>query len=203
MNFNEVIDWQKVNGLVPVIVQNSLNGQVLMHAYMDPLALESTLETGFLYFFSRSKQRLWMKGETSGNKLRLKSLQLDCDNDTLLAKVEPSGPTCHLGDASCFSSNDSELPGWQVIFDLEQKIIQRQNQAEKNSYTQELYKQGINKVAQKVGEEATETVVASLAESNEALANEAADLIYHLLVLLQLRNLSLNDVAEVLQKRAS
>ena len=197
----ETIDWQKVNNLVPVIVQNSQSAQVLMLGYMNKEALQQTLQTKKVTFFSRTKQRLWVKGETSGDYLELQDIMQDCDNDSLLILANPIGPTCHKGSTACFANNQSIT--WQHLYNLETTIKQRFLDKPKGSYTTELINKGINTIAQKVGEEATETVIAALNETNQALCNEAADLIFHLLVLLNFRGLLLVDVIAVLMERAN
>lgn len=190
------LDWQKQNGLVPAIVQDADSLQVLMLGYMNADALAQTLATGNVTFYSRSKQRLWVKGETSGNFLKLIKLEADCDNDTLLVQAKPSGPACHLGRNSCFP----EAPQ-HFLHTLEQRIAARKTASPESSYSRRLMDKGLPKVAQKVGEEAVETVIAALAEDRPALLNESADLIYHLLLLLQTKEVALNDVIAVLKQR--
>lgn len=192
------IDWQKCAGLLPAIVQHVNSGQVLMLGFMNSLALEQTLKTQKVTFYSRTKQALWVKGETSGHYLQFHDCFLDCDSDALLILAMPAGPTCHRNTAACFH-NDAYT--WQPLRDLENKLIERRQQKSEDSYTVKLLEKGIHKVAQKVGEEATETVIAALVESDERVCNEAADLLYHLLVLLQARNLSIAQVFSVLHSR--
>lgn len=192
------IDWEKIKNLVPVIVQHYETGQVLMLGYMNQQALTTTLQTNKLTFYTRSRKSLWTKGETSGNYLNLKQLDLDCDQDAILALVEPEGPTCHLGNNSCF--NSTMFIG-QTLTSLESVIKQREVEKPANSYTCELLDKGINKIAQKVGEEAVETVIAALKEDDERLCNEMADLLYHLLVLLRARNLPISSVFNLLTTR--
>ncbi|RUO78756.1 bifunctional phosphoribosyl-AMP cyclohydrolase/phosphoribosyl-ATP diphosphatase [Idiomarina tyrosinivorans] len=188
--------WQKMQQQLPCIVQDSLTGTVLMQGYVTPEAVAETLQSGWVTFFSRSKQRLWTKGEQSGNRLQLVSLHSDCDNDSLLALVEPLGPTCHLGTNSCFAEASAPL-----LQQLEQTIVQRQQQASSASYTAKLLQQGINKVAQKVGEEGVEVALAAVAEDRDALLNESADLLFHLLLALRARDCELKDVLAVLAER--
>lgn len=197
---SESLDWKKGNGLLPAIVQDVNTGSVLMLGYMNEESLALTLTTNKVTFFSRSRQSLWMKGgEISGNYLDLISITADCDNDTLLVMANPQGPTCHLGTPSCFENNQDHA--WQVLQNLETTIKQRQVTMPSDSYTADLISEGVNKVAQKVGEEAIETVIAALKESDKNLCNETADLLYHLLVLLRCRALSITDVLDVLKAR--
>lgn len=191
------IDFTKGNGLVPVIIQDYATLQVLMLGFMNQEALEQTTREGRVTFFSRSKNRLWTKGETSGNYLYVKDIQDDCDNDTILIKVNPSGPTCHKGSNSCFG--DDTAKGF--LYNLEQIINQRIDDNEPDSYTNKLFKKGINKVAQKVGEEAVELVIESKDNNDELFKNEAADLLYHLLILLKAKGCSLQEIEEVLRER--
>jgi phosphoribosyl-ATP pyrophosphohydrolase/phosphoribosyl-AMP cyclohydrolase len=191
------IDFTKGNGLVPVIIQDNATLQVLMLGYMNQEALELTKKEGKVTFFSRSKNRLWTKGETSGNFLFVKEISSDCDNDSLLVKVNPAGPTCHTGSNSCFGEDTPR----GFIYHLEQVINQRIDDDEKNSYTNKLYRKGINKVAQKVGEEAVELVIESKDTNDDLFKNEAADLLYHLLILLKIKGTSLHEIEEVLKER--
>ena len=191
------IDFTKGNGLVPVIIQDYATLQVLMLGFMNQEALEQTSKEGKVTFFSRSKNRLWTKGETSGNYLYVKDIQDDCDNDTILIKVNPAGPTCHKGSNSCFG--DDTAKGF--LYNLEQIINQRIDDNEPDSYTNKLFKKGINKVAQKVGEEAVELVIESKDNNDELFKNEAADLLYHLLILLKAKGCSLQEIEEVLRER--
>jgi phosphoribosyl-ATP pyrophosphohydrolase/phosphoribosyl-AMP cyclohydrolase len=193
------IDWTKGDGLVPAIAQDAKSLRVLMLGYVSQESLAATLSTGLVTFFSRSKQRLWQKGETSGNVLRLRSIKVDCDNDTLLMLVDADGPTCHLGTRSCFG--DESAPNLSVIADLAATIHMRHHLPQHGSYTSKLFEEGLNRIAQKVGEEAVETVIAATTES-PAMASEAADLIYHLLVLLEASHTNLKDVLKVLHDRA-
>jgi phosphoribosyl-AMP cyclohydrolase / phosphoribosyl-ATP pyrophosphohydrolase len=191
------IDFSKGNGLVPVVIQDSNTLQVLMLGYMNEEALEKTEKEGKVTFFSRSKNRLWTKGESSGNWLFVKEILADCDNDSLLIKVNPAGPTCHKGTISCFGDNTPK----GFIFQLEQIINQRIDNDVNDSYTNKLYKKGINKVAQKVGEEAVELVIEAKDENIDLFKNEAADLLYHVLILLKAKGINLQDIEEVLQIR--
>lgn len=192
------IDFNKTNGLVPVIIQNFLNGQVLMLGYMNEAALNKTKDEGKVTFFSRSKNRLWTKGESSGNFLRVKSIAIDCDKDTILIKVDPVGPTCHTGAVSCF--NEDTYKGF--LYELEHTIAQRIGENDEASYTYNLFKSGINKMAQKVGEEAVELVIEAMTDNEDLFKNEAADLLYHLLILLKAKNINLEKVEQVLALRS-
>lgn len=192
------INFDKSNGLIPVIIQHFLNGQVLMLGYMNEAALQKTTDEGKVTFFSRSKDRLWTKGEQSGNFLMVKSIAVDCDNDTLLIKAEPLGPTCHTGAVSCF--NEQTNKGF--LYELENTIHQRIDDHNEGSYTYNLFKSGINKMAQKVGEEAVELVIEAMSDNETLFKNEAADLLYHFLILLKAKNLSLEDVEQVLANRS-
>jgi len=191
------IDFTKGNGLAPVIIQDNTTLQVLMLGHMNQEAFEQTSKEGKVTFFSRSKNRLWTKGETSGNYLYVKDIQDDCDNDTILIKVNPAGPTCHKGSNSCFG--DDTAKGF--LYNLEQIINQRIDDNDPDSYTNKLYKKGINKVAQKVGEEAVELVIESKDNNDNLFKNEAADLLYHLLILLKAKGCSLQEIEEVLKER--
>ena len=191
------LDFEKSNGLIPVVVQSETTKQVLMLGYMNEEALLKTQEEGVVTFFSRSKNRLWTKGESSGNFLNVKSIKEDCDNDTLLIMAEPMGPTCHKGTKSCFD-NDSNNG---FIYQLEATIDQRINSQDDSSYTKKLVERGINKVAQKVGEEAVEVVIEAKDDNEELFLNECADLMYHYLVLLKAKGYSLKDVEDVLIER--
>ncbi len=191
------IDFNKTNGLVPVIIQDEITLQVLMLGYMNEEAFVKTKQEAKVTFFSRSKNRLWTKGETSGNFLYVKDIKLDCDNDTLLIKVNPQGPTCHTGATNCF--NEETAKGF--LYMLEKTISQRIDDNDENSYTNKLFKRGINKVAQKVGEEAVELVIEAKDNNDDLFLNEAADLMFHLIVLLTAKNYRLEDVIKVLQTR--
>jgi phosphoribosyl-ATP pyrophosphohydrolase/phosphoribosyl-AMP cyclohydrolase len=191
------IDFTKGNGLVPVVIQDSSTLQVLMVGYMNEKAFNKTNAERKVTFFSRSKNRLWTKGETSGNYLNVVDISTDCDNDSILIKAHPSGPTCHTGSTSCFGE---ETPKG-FIYKLEQIIYQRITDNAEESYTNKLYKKGINKIAQKVGEEAVELVIEAKDDNIDLFKNEAADLIYHLLILLRARGVNLQSIEEVLKER--
>jgi len=195
------LDWEKVDNLMPVIVQNRTSGKVLMLGYVNQEALNATLESGKMTFFSRTKQRLWCKGEESGNFLNVLEISTDCDNDTLLAIVEPIGPTCHLGTESCFKGEIQ--PALTFIGDLEKIIAARKGADPKSSYTASLYARGTKRIAQKVGEEGVEVALAAMAKDMAELTCEGADLIYHLTVLLQNEGLALADIATKLHERHS
>ncbi|WP_242918793.1 bifunctional phosphoribosyl-AMP cyclohydrolase/phosphoribosyl-ATP diphosphatase HisIE [Pontibacter liquoris] len=198
-----MLDFDKMGGLVPAVIQDNITGQVLMLGYMDQEALQKTQEEKLVTFFSRTKNRLWTKGETSGNTLEVISITSDCDNDTLLIKVKPNGPTCHTGATSCFGEEESadRATGIRFLAQLENVIQQRKGNPVEGSYTNFLFDKGINKIAQKVGEEAVETVIDAVAGKLETMKGEAADLLYHLLVLLAASGLELKDVVAVLQER--
>ena len=196
---NQKIDFKKSNGLVPVIVQHYKTNTVLMLGYMNEEALEKTKELGKATFFSRSKSRLWTKGETSGNFLIVKDILIDCDQDTILIKADPQGPTCHTGSDTCF---DEEIkPNNDFLYQLEGIIADRKNNPTEESYTVSLFRKGVNKIAQKVGEEATEVVIEAIDNNRERLKEETADLLYHLLVLLAEKDISLSEISEVLRNR--
>ncbi|MCJ2375383.1 bifunctional phosphoribosyl-AMP cyclohydrolase/phosphoribosyl-ATP diphosphatase HisIE [Vibrio sp. ZSDZ34] len=197
----ERIDWEKVDGLVPAIIQDFQSSQVLMMGYMNPEALEKTLETEHVTFFSRTKSRLWTKGETSGNVLQLKNISLDCDNDTLLLKVEPVGPTCHTGTTTCFDADNQEESQMVWLHQLEQLLAARKDADPQSSYTASLYGRGTKRISQKVGEEGVEVALAATSGDKAELVCESADLIYHLMVLLQDQGLSMNDVVNKLKER--
>lgn len=194
----ETLDWDKNAGLIPAVIEDAVSGRVLMLAYMNRESLQKTLETKRVTFFSRSKGRLWMKGETSGNFLNLVDLAADCDKDTLLVTVNAEGPACHLGTTSCFGDLQSR---WQFLRDLEVLLASRKGADPATSYTASLYARGTKRIAQKVGEEGVETALAATVHDREELRNEAADLVYHLLVLLQAENLELADVIDILRER--
>lgn len=191
------IDFDKQGGLVPAIVQDARTRQVLMLGYMNKEALDQTRAQGKVTFYSRSKKRLWTKGETSGNFLWVKNILPDCDQDCLLIEVEPSGPTCHRGTTACFANDHSAA----FLYQLEQVIADRIDSKATHSYTHALYQKGINKIAQKVGEEAVELIIEAKDENEMLFKNEAADLLYHFLVLLKAKQYTLQEVEAVLQKR--
>lgn len=192
-NFNKNQDE-----LLPVIIQNTSTLQVLMLGYMNSEAFEKTKAEGKVTFFSRSKNRLWTKGEESGNMLIVNELQIDCDDDTILVKASPAGPTCHTGSTSCFKEETAK----GFIYSLERTINDRIDTDDANSYTNKLYKRGINKVAQKVGEEAVELVIEAKDNDADLFKNEAADLMYHYLILLKAKGYSLTDIEKVLKERS-
>jgi phosphoribosyl-ATP pyrophosphohydrolase/phosphoribosyl-AMP cyclohydrolase len=194
-----IIDWAKNDGLVPAIVQDVRSLRVLMLGYFNRESLAATEQTGFVTFYSRSKQRLWKKGESSGHVLRLKDIKLDCDNDTLLIIAEPAGPTCHLGTQSCFG--DDKTPSLAVLGDLAATIRERRMHPQAGSYTAKLFGEGIPRIAQKVGEEGVEVALAASAGGSK-LAEEIADLVYHLSVLLEACDMEWSDVMKVLADRA-
>lgn len=192
-------DFEKGGGLLPAIVQDHITGKVLMLGYMNAEALNQTQETGKVTFYSRSKERLWVKGETSGNHLILMEIAEDCDKDTILVKAEPQGPTCHTGADTCFNETNSN----PITFlnQLTAIIADRKANPSEDSYTASLFKLGINKVAQKVGEEAVEVVIEAKDDNEDLFLNESADLLFHLMVLLTHKGYSLDDVVKVLQGR--
>jgi phosphoribosyl-ATP pyrophosphohydrolase/phosphoribosyl-AMP cyclohydrolase len=194
-----VLDWDKMDGLVPAIVQDSRTAQVLMLGYMNEEALRATLRSGFATFYSRSKGRLWEKGETSGNRLSVKGVFLDCDEDALLVRAEPAGPTCHLGTASCFSAQGATGIGF--LGQLQRIVHERAGAKPGESYTARLLQEGITRVAQKIGEEGVEVALAAVAGDAEACIEESADLLFHLTVLMEASGFGWNDVAERLRQR--
>lgn len=195
----QALAWEKMDGMLPCVVQDDYSGSVQMLGYMNKEAVLKTLETGNVTFFSRSKERLWTKGETSGHTLELVQLTADCDLDALLAIAKPNGPTCHLGTATCWA--DSHTPDLTFVAHLEQLLAERKNADPDSSYTAKLYQKGIKRIAQKVGEEGVETALAATVGDLEELKNESADLLYHLMVLLQASGLSLQDAIGVLKER--
>ena len=194
------IDFDKMGGLVPAIIQDAVTKNVLMLGFMNEEAYQKTIDTKKATFWSRTRNCLWTKGETSGNYLNLVDIRLDCDNDTLLVKVHPQGPTCHLGTDTCWGEDNSLNP---ILFlsELQNFIDKRHQEMPENSYTTSLFKKGINKMAQKVGEEATETIIEATNGTNEQLVYESSDLLYHLIVMLTAKGLSIEDVASELIKR--
>ncbi|CAL4319314.1 bifunctional phosphoribosyl-AMP cyclohydrolase/phosphoribosyl-ATP diphosphatase HisIE [Buchnera aphidicola] len=196
------LNWIKTNGMMPVIIQDFLSNSVLMHGYMNQEALLKTQKEGFVTFYSRTKKRLWMKGEKSGNFLKVVDITTDCDYDTLLILVEPLGKTCHLEKKSCFFLKKKNNLGFLHI--LEETIEEKKKYGiETNSYTSNLYRSGTKRIAQKVGEEAVETILAAMQKDPDELINESSDLIYHLIVLLHDQNLNFNLVVENLKARRS
>ncbi|MGE8527747.1 bifunctional phosphoribosyl-AMP cyclohydrolase/phosphoribosyl-ATP diphosphatase HisIE [Chryseobacterium rhizosphaerae] len=191
------INFDKSNGLIPVIIQDNRTLQVVMLGYMNEEAFEKTKKEGVVTFFSRSKNRLWTKGEESGNFLTVKDIRIDCDQDTVLIKVIPRNGVCHTGSFSCFGNKDSK----GFLYELEEKISQRIDNRVEESYTYSLYQRGINKVAQKVGEEAVELVIEAKDNNEQLFKNEAADLLYHFLILLKTKGYTLEEIEEILQSR--
>ncbi|MBN1108774.1 MAG: bifunctional phosphoribosyl-AMP cyclohydrolase/phosphoribosyl-ATP diphosphatase HisIE [Bacteroidales bacterium] len=191
------INFEKFNGLVPAVIQDNTTLQVLMVGFMNKEAYEKTLQEGRVTFFSRSRNKLWTKGETSGNYLIVKEITSDCDNDTILIKAEPKGPVCHLGTYSCFGEERAQ----GFLYKLEKIIDSRISEEAEGSYTYRIFSEGINRAAQKVGEEAVEVVIEALGNNRELFASETADLLYHLLILLRTKGVTLNDIEEVLKKR--
>lgn len=192
INFNKNKD-----GLVPVVIQDDRTLQVLMLGYMNEEALKKTKKEGIVTFFSRSKDRLWTKGEESGNFLTVKNISVDCDQDAILIKVIPTNVVCHTGSFSCFGEKDSK----GFLYELEEKISQRIDEKTEDSYTYALFQKGINKVAQKVGEEAVEVVIEAKDSNDDLFKNEAADLLYHFLILLKAKNFTLKNIEEILLSR--
>jgi len=197
----ENLAWEKMGSLIPAIVQDAFDGRVLMQGYMNKKALDVTLDTGRVTFWSRSRDCLWTKGETSGNYLDLVEVHTDCDGDCLLVRARPEGPTCHLGMDTCFDGEGRIIPELAFLAGLENVIARRNEQRPEGSYTTSLFESGIKRIAQKVGEEGVEAALAAVAGEDEELLNESADLIYHLLVLLRSRNLELGSLVEVLKAR--
>ena len=193
-----MIDFNKTDGLVPAVIQDSRTLQVLMLGYMNEEAFEKTKKEGVVTFFSRSKNRLWTKGEDSGNFLTVKEIQIDCDQDTILIKAVPKNTVCHTGSFSCFGEKENK----GFLYELEEKVAQRIDDKVSGSYTYSLYQKGINKMAQKVGEEAVELVIEAKDNDDDLFKNEAADLLYHFLILLKAKNFSLQNIEEVLQNRS-
>lgn len=193
------LDFEKMGGLIPAIVQDSNTSKVLMLGFMNKEAYEETRETGKVTFFSRTKNRLWMKGETSGNTLQVVNIAIDCDNDTLLIKAIPSGPVCHTGADTCFGEKNME----DIMFlkYLQNFIEQRRQEMPEGSYTTSLFQKGVNRMAQKVGEEAVETVIEATNGTEEGFIYEASDLVFHLIVLLSSKGLRMEDLARELKKR--
>ncbi|MCK9279850.1 MAG: bifunctional phosphoribosyl-AMP cyclohydrolase/phosphoribosyl-ATP diphosphatase HisIE [Melioribacteraceae bacterium] len=191
------IDFGKMNGLVPAVIIDE-NEKVLMLGFMNEEALTKTIELSLVTFYSRSKKRLWTKGETSGNFLKLIDIKLDCDNDTLLIKAKPKGPVCHTGSYSCFGEPEEEKFSFNYLYDI---IKKRKIELPENSYTTKLFKSGINRIAQKVGEEAVETVIASINNNKPEAIYEISDLFFHLMVLMNQMDISLDDINNELEKR--
>jgi len=192
-----MIDFKKGNGLVPVVIQDNNTLQVLMLGYMNEEAFEKTKAERLVTFYSRSKERLWTKGEVSGNTLTVNSIMIDCDQDTILIKATPAGPTCHTGAKTCFSEETAK----GFLYELESIIHDKIDKNDPDSYTNQLFQRGINKVAQKVGEEAVEIVIEAKDDNDVLFKNEAADLLYHFLILLKAKGFKLEDIEEVLLGR--
>jgi len=200
MNIDDLA-WEKMAGLIPAIVQDAFDGRVLMQGFMNKDALKATLESGRVTFWSRSRQQLWTKGETSRNYLDLVDIHPDCDSDSLLIRARQEGPTCHLGLDTCFDVEAKVIPELAFLASLERLIAKRDEDRPAGSYTTSLLESGVKRIAQKVGEEGVETALAAVAGGDEEVLNESADLIYHLLVLLRSRKLELGSVVEVLKVR--
>ena len=194
------LNFGKLNGLIPAIIQDASSDQVLMIGFMNREAVQKTLQERRVTFWSRTRQRLWQKGETSGNILEVSSILIDCDGDALLVRANPTGPVCHTGSHTCFGEEKSGASS-AVLDKLENIIRERRQQMPEESYTAKLFREGTPRIAQKVGEEAVETVIAAVQGNSDALKEESADLLYHLLVLLQERGLNIGDVTSVLKKR--
>ena len=193
------IDFEKQNGLIPAIIQDNQSKKVLMLGYLNQEALKKTQESGKVCFYSRSRKTLWTKGETSGNYLYVKDMKVDCDNDTLLIQVNPVGPVCHTGSDTCW--DEKNKGGVHFLEHLEQVIEDRKSSTAEKSYTKSLFDKGINKIAQKVGEEAIELVIEAKDHNDELFLNEAADLLFHYLILLNKKGFQLADIVQVLEKR--
>ena len=194
------IDFEKGGGLVPAIIQDPTTGKVLMLGYMNQEAYEKTMATGKVTFYSRSRQCLWTKGETSGNYLHLVSISVDCDNDTLLVKATPDGPTCHTGTDTCWGEKNETNP-LLFLSELQDFIIKRHEEMPEGSYTTSLFKDGLNRMAQKVGEEALELVIEAVNGTNDRLIYQGSDMLYHPIVLLTSKGLRIEDMARELQER--
>jgi len=194
----DALAWDKMDGLMPAVVQDRRGGRLLMLGYMDREALAATLESGFVTFYSRSKQRLWQKGETSGNRLRLATVHEDCDSDALLVLADPEGPACHLGTTSCFGGEPGG-PGW--LAELSAIVSDRAQSGDASSYTRKLLDSGISRIAQKIGEEGVEVSLAAVSRDAAACTEEAADLLYHLTVLMEAKDFGWDDVIAVLKQR--
>lgn len=196
------LDWDKMEGMMPAVVQHAFDGRVLMQGYMNPEALANSFDTGKVTFWSRSRDQLWTKGETSGNTLKMVEVHSDCDNDCLLVLAIPAGPTCHHGTDTCFDEGQSRTaPGLSFLAELERVIAQRYEDRPEGSYTTKLFDAGVKRIAQKVGEEGVETALAAATGDTEELSNEAADLLYHLLVLIRECGITLEDITRTLESR--
>ena len=197
----DTLAWEKMDSLLPAIVQDAFDGRVLMQGYMNRQALERTLTSGRVTFWSRSRQALWIKGETSGHFLELVQVVADCDNDSLLVLAHPQGPVCHRDTPTCFDCEGKQTPSLLYLAELERLVAQRERERPARSYTTELLESGVRRIAQKVGEEGVETALAAASGSDAELLSESADLLYHLLVLLRARNLGLEQLMKVLMLR--
>ena len=200
-SLSDHMDFEKLGGIVPAVIQDAATGRVLMLGFMNPEALKKTESEGRVTFFSRTRQRLWTKGEESGHFLNVVEILEDCDRDTLLIKARPEGPVCHTGSDTCFDEENSK--GMEFLEVLQKLIRDRKEKMPANSYTTTLFQAGINKIAQKVGEEAVELIIESKDPNDELFLNEAADLVYHLMVLLSARDYGIEDVAGILEQRHS
>ena len=193
------LNFEKLDGLIPAVVQDARSNKVLMVAFMDKTALEKTIETKLATFYSRTRRSIWVKGESSGNYLRVKELIPDCDHDTLLVRVLPDGPTCHTGSRTCFHESGSSV---DILFELEEVIAQRRDNPKPASYTSDLFGKGLDRVAQKLGEEAVELIIAAKNSDDTAFRSEAADLLFHFMTLLALRKVPIDNVfAELAARR--
>ncbi|QJC32799.1 bifunctional phosphoribosyl-AMP cyclohydrolase/phosphoribosyl-ATP diphosphatase HisIE [Enterobacteriaceae endosymbiont of Donacia semicuprea] len=199
-NFISNLNWIKTNGLIPAIIQHKISGQILMHAYMNKKSLEITLKTKKVTFFSRTKKKIWTKGETTGNFLFLKNITTDCDKDTLLILVDPVNKTCHLNEYSCFKKSISNFT-FLYLLEIYLDKKKEKNNIKPFSYTYSLYQSGLKRISQKVGEEAIETIIAANHNNKTSFIEETADLIYHLIILLRFKNINLNDIINILKKR--
>jgi len=195
------IKFDVLTGLAPAVVQDAVSGQVLMLAYMNAESLLKTQETGLVTFYSRSRQELWVKGETSGNFLKFVTVAVDCDGDALLVKANPIGPVCHTGSHTCWDEEKPTITNLDFLKQLEGVIHQRRSQSPETSYVAKLFSKGLNKIAQKVGEEAVEVVIESKDNNDDLFINEAADLVFHLMILLEAKNKGLEDVVDILKGR--
>ncbi len=195
-----ILDFNKMGGLIPAIIQDAETRNVLMLGFMNQEAYEKTQETGHVTFWSRTRNCLWTKGETSGHFLNLVDIKVDCDNDTLLVRVNPIGPTCHTGTDTCWGEDNEAMPT-QFLTELQDYIDKRNEEMPEGSYTTSLFKKGVSRIAQKVGEEALETVIEAVSGTDDKLKYEAADMLYHLIVLLTAKGMRIEDVVEELHKR--
>lgn len=198
LNIHELA-WEKGSGLLPAVIQDAQTSSVLMLGYMNQEALQKTIDTQWVTFYSRTKQRLWTKGETSGNKLKLVGIFPDCDQDTLLITASPTGPICHNGTTTCFPN--MQLTDWDFIQKLEHLLQEREISRPENNYATSLFNEGISRIAQKVGEEGVEVALAAIEKNNEEICGEVADLMFHVLVLLKAKNLSFSEIIKVLKMR--